>query len=67
MLLNAAKIISVSIFLAWIGPNELRNSKLNFMHIRIKLYIMCREYTENELQRQWSAVIILLFCLVKFS
>ena len=29
----------------------------------IKLYIMCCEYTENELQIEWIAVIILiLFC-----
>jgi len=28
--------------------------------IEIKLYIMCRECAENELQRQWIAVIILI-------
>jgi len=26
----------------------------------IKLYIMCCEYAENELQRQWIGVIILI-------
>jgi len=73
MLLNAVKIISVSIFLAWVGPNEYRNSKLNFTpkwkaDSEIKLYVMCREYAENELQRQRIAVIILiLFSLVYLS
>jgi len=32
----------------------------------IKLYIMCSEYADDELQRQRIAVIILI-CLVKFS
>jgi len=35
MLLNADEIISVSIFLACLGPNEQRNSKLNSMLVLI--------------------------------
>ena len=33
------------------------------MHLydgKIKLYIMCSEYAENKLQKQWTAVIILI-------
>jgi len=26
--------------------------------VEIKLYIICREYADNELQRHWTAVII---------
>jgi len=40
------------------------------MHIRWRnkaVYNVPWIYTENELQRQWTAVIILLFCSVKFS
>ena len=39
---------------------------LTFIVIIIIVIIMCREYAENELQRHWTAVIILIL-LVKFS
>jgi len=45
------------------NPQYQQHLKLNFMHIydgEIKLYMMCREYAENELQKQWTAVIILI-------
>jgi len=65
MLLNAAKSISVLIFLVWFGPNEKRNSKINFTLVLIYC-VMCCEYVENELQNS-ELLYLFLFCLVKFS
>jgi len=82
-MLNAVKIISVLIFLVRFGPNELKNSTINFMHlvfvdcgvvsseaIRLMIYcVMCCEYVgpRERTEKTMNCCIYFLFCLVKFS